>query len=140
MNARLNTEVAFEVVDGFLTTKLGLEDNLGLPRKRTFYTAAFIHRFTPASGLYLQYYGINRAETYITDKDIIFQQDTILVGTMGMTYFNTKVISTGYMLTLKQDPNAYLGGVLHIYLMWLDTGVKSEFGSTIAQFWIGRHV
>lgn len=133
VNARLATEVSFELVDGFLTAKLGLEDNLGLPSKRTFFTGTFVHRFTPASGLYVQYYGINRAETYSTDKDIIFQQDTIPAGTMGMTYFNTQVISTGYLLTLKQDLNAYLGAYFNIYLMWLDTGVKSDLGSINAK-------
>ncbi len=133
MNARLDTEVSFEILNNFLTAKLGLEDNLGLPGKRTFFTAAFVHRFTPVSGLYTQYYGINRTENYSTEKDIIFQDDTIPAGTSSMAYFNTQVISAGYLLSLKQDPNAFLGAYINIYLMWLDTGVKSDIGSIDAK-------
>ncbi|NJN26361.1 MAG: hypothetical protein HC819_10470 [Cyclobacteriaceae bacterium] len=119
----------FELVEDLLTAKVGLEDNLGLPGKRAFFTAAFIHRFTPTSGIYVNYYGINRSENHVTDRDIIFQTDTIPAGTASMVYFNTQVISTGYLLSLVQDPNTFLGAYFNLYFMWLKTGVRSDLGS-----------
>jgi hypothetical protein len=128
VNARLDTKVEFDIVDGLLTAKVGLEENLGLPGKRTFFTSVFIHRFTPASGIYVNYYGINRAEYFVTEKDIIFQTDTIPSGTTSKVFFNTQVISMGYLLSLIQDPNAFLGTYFNLYLMWLKTGVNSDIG------------
>lgn len=133
VNARLDTNVEFELVDDLLTATVGLEDNLGLPGKRTFFTASFIHRFTPSSGIYLNYYGINRDEHLVTDRDIIFQSDTIPAGTASMVYFNAQVVSMGYLLSLKQDPIAFLGAYFNLYLMWLKTGVRSDLGSIDAE-------
>lgn len=133
VNARLDTEVEFELVDDLLTAKVGLEDNLGLPGKRTFFTATFIYRFTPMSGIYVNYYGINRTENHVTDRDIIFQSDTIPAGTANMVYFNTQVISMGYLLSLIRDPNSFLGAYFNLYLMWLKTGVRSDLGNIDAK-------
>jgi len=129
VNARLDTKVEFDILDELLTAKVGLEDNLGLPGKRTFLTAVFIHRFTPASGVYVNYYGINRTEHHETERDIIFHSDTIPAGTKSNVFFNTQVVSMGYLLSLKQDPNAFLGAYFNLYLMWLQTGVSSDIGS-----------
>ena len=131
--ARLYTEAAFELVDGFLTAKIGLEDNLGLPGQRTFFTGTFMHRFTPASGLYARYYGINRRENKVTEEDFIFLDDTIPAGTSSTAYFNTQVISAGYLLSIKQDPNMFLGAYFNIYLIWLETGVESDIGNINAK-------
>jgi hypothetical protein len=121
--------VEFEILDELLTATVGLEDNLGLPGKRTFLTAVFIHRFTPVSGIYVNYYGINRTEHHETERDIIFHSDTIPAGTKSNVFFNTQVVSMGYLLSLKQDPNAFLGAYFNLYLMWLQTGVSSDIGS-----------
>jgi hypothetical protein len=129
VNARLDTKVEFDILDELLTAKVGLEDNLGLPGKRTFITAMFIHRITPASGIYVNYYGINRTEDHETERDIIFHSDTIPAGTKSKVFFNTQVVSMGYLLSLKQDPNAFLGAYFNLYLMWLQTGVSSDIGS-----------
>jgi hypothetical protein len=129
VNARLDTKVEFDILDELLTAKVGLEDNLGLPGKRTFFTAEFIHRITPASGIYVNYYGINRTEHYETERDIIFLSDTIPAGTKSKIFFNTQVVSMGYLLSLKQDPNAFLGAYFNLYLLWLQTGVSSDIGS-----------
>jgi hypothetical protein len=129
VNARLDTKVEFDILDELLTAKVGLEDNLGLPGKSAFLTAVFIHRITPASGIYVNYYGINRTEDHETERDIIFHSDTIPAGTKSKVFFNTQVVSMGYLLSLKQDPNAFLGAYFNLYLMWLQTGVSSDIGS-----------
>jgi len=129
VNARLDTKVEFDILDDLLTAKVGLEDNLGLPGKRAFLTAVFIHRFTPASGIYVNYYGINRTENHVTKLDIIFHKDTIPKGTASSVFFNTQVLSTGYLLSLTQDPNAFLGAYFNMYVMWLKTGVNSDIGN-----------
>ena len=133
VNAKLDTEVSFDLADDLLTATLGLEDNLGLPGKRTFFSASFVHRFTPASGMYINYYGINRSETRVTNTDLIFGHDTIPMGTATKAFFNTQVISAGYLFTLVQDPDAFLGAFFNIYLMGLYTGVKSDFGDLEAK-------
>ena len=133
VNAKLDTDISFDLADGLIAAQLGLENNLGLPRKRTFFTASFVHRFTPASGMYVNYYGINRSETRITSKDLIFGKDTIPMGTATKAFFNTQVISAGYLFTLVKDPDAFLGAFFNIYLMGLYTGVKSDFGDLEAK-------
>jgi len=129
VNANLETKVEFELFDGLLNTRIGLEKNLGLPDKSTFFSGAIVHRFTPVSGLYAQYYGINRTESHVTEKDIIFHTDTIPAGTSSMAYFNTQVVSVGYLLSLKQDPNAFLGAYFNVYIMSLETGIQSDIGN-----------
>jgi hypothetical protein len=129
VNAGLDTKVEFDILDELLTAKVGLEDNLGLPGKSAFLTAVFIHRITPASGIYVNYYGINRTEDHETEQDIIFHSDTIPAGTKSKVFFNTQVVSMGYLLSLKRDPNAFLGAYFNLYLMWLQTGASSDLGS-----------
>jgi hypothetical protein len=129
VNAGLDTKVEFDILDELLTAKVGLEDNLGLPGKSAFLTAVFIHRITPASGIYVNYYGINRTEDHETERDIIFHSDTIPAGTKSKVFFNTQVVSMGYLLSLKQDPNAFLGAYFNLYVMWLKTGVYSDIGN-----------
>jgi hypothetical protein len=129
VNAGLDTKVEFDILDELLTAKVGLEDNLGLPGKRAFLTAVFIHRITPASGIYVNYYGINRTEDHETEQDIIFHSDTIPAGTKSKVFFNTQVVSMGYLLSLKQDPNAFLGAYFNLYVMRLKTGVYSDIGN-----------
>ncbi len=133
INAKLDTEVSFDLADDLLTATLGLENNLGLPGRRTFFTASFVHRFTPTSGMYVNYYGINRSETRVTNKDLIFGKDTIPKGTATQAFFNTQVISAGYLFTLVKDPDAFLGVYFNIYLMGLYTGVKSDIGDLEAK-------
>ncbi len=69
--AWLITEASFELPGGWLTAKVSLEENLGLPGRRGFFTGGFIYRASPRSGLYLGHYGINRSKTYQTNRDQI---------------------------------------------------------------------
>jgi hypothetical protein len=79
--------------------------------------------------IYVNYYGINRTEDHETEQDIIFHSDTIPAGTKSKVFFNTQVVSMGYLLSLKQDPNAFLGAYFNLYVMWLKTGVYSDIGN-----------
>ncbi len=128
VHAHLDTELSFELPDRYLIAKIGLEDDFGLPGKKTFITASYINRLTPSSGIYANYYGIDRSENRHTDRDIIFKDDTIPAGVKSTGYFNTNVVSIGYLYSIKQDPDAYLGAFINIYFMWLDTGILSEIG------------
>ncbi|PLW93822.1 MAG: hypothetical protein C0591_13870 [Marinilabiliales bacterium] len=127
--AFLDTEVSFELPQGNLNSTLSLEQNLGLPKNSYFFTGSFLYRITPRSGIYAQYYGINRSENSQTDRQFIFKNDTIPAGTDIEVYFNTQVISAGYLLSVLRDPNAFLGFYFNIYFMILETGVKSDQGS-----------
>ena len=127
--AFLDTKVSFELPHGNLNSTLSLEQNLGLPGSSTFFTGAFLYRITPRSGIYAQYYGINRSESSQTNQDYIFKYDTIPAGSNIKAHFNTQVISAGYLLSVLRDPNAFLGFYFNIYFMFLETGVNSDFGS-----------
>lgn len=133
VRAKLNTTASFEVLDGFLSANVSLENNLGLPDKKSFFTGALMYRITPSSGIYGHYYGINRAESYITEEDIIFLGDTIPAGSEARGYFNTQVVSAGYLLSLLKDPDAFLGTYFNIYFMSLGTGVSSDLGNIDAK-------
>jgi len=124
--ASLQTKVSFESPAGLLSANVGLEKHLGLPSEKIFYTAGFRYRFTPASGIYATYYGINRKGEQVTTQDIIFLKDTIKAGQHLTAWFNTQVLSVGYMLSIMQDPKAFLGLFFNVSLMKISTGVQSD--------------
>ena len=130
--ANLKTDMTFGIpyTDGLLTTNLSLEDNFGLASHKTFFTGSFLYFITPRSGLYAQYYGIDRQNSYTTLKEYIFLGHTIPAGTDITAYFNTHVFSFGYLLTIIRDSRVFLGGYFNIFLMDLQTGVYTE-GSRI---------
>ncbi len=134
--ADLNTKASFDLLDEFLTANVGLESNLGLPNKKTFFTGSLMYRITPSSGVYAHYYGIDRSETYVTKEDLIFLGDTIPAGSEARSYFNTQVLSAGYLLSLLKDPNAFLGAYFNVYVMSLGTGVSSDIGNIDAKVYL----
>ena len=105
--ASLDTRVTFKGPNNILNLSLGLEDNLGLPSNRIFIAASFMYRITPRSGLYLEYYGINRKETHTTTEEFYWKEDTIEIGSSFSAYFDTQVASAGYMLSALKDPDAF---------------------------------
>jgi hypothetical protein len=132
--AFLNTNIAFEFNDKNLITILSLEDDLELPSKDYFFTGAFRYRITPRSGIYAHYYGINRSKESQTNKEIIFRDDTFQINSDVKTYFNTQVVSAGYLLSVLEDPNTFLGFYFNVYLMFLKTGVTTDIGSIDADY------
>jgi len=124
--AKLRTTGSFALPDNILSASLSLEDNLGLPDKSTFFTGSFMYRFTPRSGLYVEYYGLNRSVSHTTDQDLIFMRDTISAGTSGNAFFNTQVLSIGYLLSILKDPDAFLGVYFNVYGMMIETGFNVD--------------
>jgi hypothetical protein len=124
----LQTKVSFESPSGLVSANIGLEKHLGLPGTKTFYTAGVRYRFTPASGIYALYYGINRKEETSTTEDLVFLHDTLKAGKTVSAYFNTQVVSVGYLLSILHDPNAFLGVFLNVSLMSIASGVQSDIG------------
>ena len=131
--ADLNTKVTFTGPNKILSASIGLEENLGLPSKRGFFSGSIIYRFTPSSGIYAQYYGINRETSGTTDQDYIFLGDTIQAGTKHSAYFNTQVFSLGYILSILQHRHAYLGVYFNVYMMNIKTGIRSVFAEINAE-------
>ena len=124
--ARLRTTGSFSLPNNILSATLSLEDDLGLPDKRYFFTGSLMYRFTPRSGLYVEYYGLNRNVSHTTEKDLIFMKDTIPVGTSGNAFFNTQVLSIGYLLSILKDPDAFLGIYFNVYGMMIETGFNAD--------------
>lgn len=130
--ASLDTRVTFKGPNKILNLSLGLEDNLGLPSQRIFLAGSFMYRITPRSGLYFEYYGINRNETHTATEEFYWNEDTIAVGTSFSAYFNTQVASAGYMLAALKDPDAFLGFYFNLYVMSLKTGIDTKTGGVNA--------
>ena len=126
--ANLRTDMTFGIpyTDGFLTANLSLEDNFGLADNKTFFSGSFLYFITPRSGLYVQYYGIDRQNSHTTLKDYIFLGHEIPAGTDITAYFNTHVFSFGYLLTIMRDSRVFLGAYFNIFFMDLATGVYTE--------------
>jgi len=126
--ASLDTRVTFKGHDNIFNLSLGLEENLGLPSQRVFIAGSFMYRITPRSGLYMEYYGINRRETHTANEEFIWEKDTISVGDSFSAYFNTQVASAGYMLSALKAPDAFLGFYFNLYLMYVKTGINTDIG------------
>ena len=126
--ANLKTDLVFGIpyTDGLLSANLSLEDNFGLADHKTFFTGSFMYFITPRSGLYAQYYGIDRQNSHTTLKDYIFLGHTIPAGTDITAYFNTHVFSLGYLLTIMRDSRVFLGAYFNIFFIDLQTGVYTK--------------
>ncbi len=127
--ANLKTRVTVNGPKGILNLSLSLEDNLGLPSQSSFSSLAFVYRITKRSGLYLNYYGINRSEDVVAQDDLYFLGDTIPAGSGINSYFNTQIVSVGYMVSALINPDAYLGFYANLYVISLKTGFSSKSGS-----------
>jgi hypothetical protein len=126
--ANLKTRVTVNGPKGILNLSLSLEDNLGLPSRAFFSSLAFVYRATLRSGLYVNYYGINRSEDLVTQEDLYFLGDTIPAGSGINTYFNTQIISAGYIFSALIKPDAYLGFYANLYVISLKTGFSAKNG------------
>ncbi len=124
--AKLDSKATFQINNGIFNVSIGLEDNLGLPGQKNFFTGGIQYRITPRSGIYAIYYGINREKKYVTDQEYYFRDDTIAAGSSITTFFGTRVISVGYMLTVVDAPNTFLGFYFNIYLMNLYAKIESN--------------
>ncbi len=126
VHAKLRTSLTFDMVNSIFSANISLENNFNLPGTRFFFTGSLIYRFTQRSGIYAAYYGISRSTTHTTEKDYIFLGHTIPTGVTGTAFFNTRVLSVGYLLTVVQKKHAYLGAYFNVYVMNLSTGFQSE--------------
>ena len=132
--AKLRTKASFALPNNILSATLSLEDDLGLPDKRYFFTGSLMYRFTPRSGLYADYYGLNRSVSHTTTEELIFMKDTIPLGTSGNAFFNTQVLSIGYLLSILRDPNAFLGVYFNLYGMLIKTGFSFDHSEVNPNF------
>ncbi len=124
--ANFDTKVTFSPPESIVKVEIGLEENLGSPNNTYFFSGSGIYRITPTSGLYVNYYGMNRSKNSYTDKDIYWAGDTIPAGTNFQTYFKTNVFSAGYILSILKDPDSCLGAYLNFYVMPLSLGFRTE--------------
>jgi hypothetical protein len=124
--ALLDTRIDFSITGTVLHAVIGLENNLNLPNKSMFVSGSFLWRFTPSSGLYLNYYGLNRSRDYATKHDLPWGGDTIPAGTPYTFFFNTQVISVGYVFSIFNKPNTFLGAYFNVYVMLIRTGLTGQ--------------
>ena len=124
--ASLDSKVTFTPPNSMINVTLDLEENLGLPSNSSFFSGSAIYRFTPSSGLYVNYYGFNRKNDHFTKQDIIWGGDTIPAGTKSQVYFRTQVFSAGYLLSILKNQDSFLGTYINFYIMPLDLGLRTE--------------
>lgn len=129
MYATLKTDVTFNRPGGIISATIGLEEHLKLPDHKNMLFCSFLGRITPNSGIFAQYYGLNRTQTKTFNQDLIFFEDTIPAGTTSQIYFNTQMFSFGYILSLLKKPDVFLGVYFNIIVMYLDLGVQSDIGN-----------
>ena len=125
--ANLETRLSFHVLGNFLTASIGIEEDLGFPDKSLLVSGSFLGRITPRSGIYAEYYGLNRSVNYLAERDIIFLKDTIPAGTTGGAFFNTRMFSAGYIFSVMKSPDSFLGIYLNALLMKLSTGMHIDY-------------
>lgn len=124
--ASLNSLVRFEGPYGLLSTQIDFERHLGLEDRKTIFSASFVYRITPRSGLFAAYYQLNRSADYYLENDIIFLDDTLKQGLAIGGYFNTQVFSIGYLLSLLKSEKSFLGAYFNVYVINIGAGVYSE--------------
>lgn len=129
MYASLKSDVTFSKPGGIISATIGLEEQLKLPDHKNIITCTFLGRITPNSGVFAQYYGLNRNQTNTFDQDLIFFEDTIPAGTTSQIYFNTQMFSFGYLLSLLKKQEVFLGVYFNIIVMYLNLGVQSDIGN-----------
>lgn len=121
----LDTYVRMETPNNLISVKIGLEENLGLTNVKSFTASTFMYRITKKSGIYTSYYGLNRNSNYTVNQDIPYMDGWIPEGSEINAYFNTQVVTLGYMYSILADHNAFLGAYFNVFLMELKTGVSS---------------
>ena len=126
MHANMETYATFNRDGGLISAKVSLEDNLGLEKSKFFFNGAGIMRITYRSGLFASYYRIHRKKEYTVKRDIPYLNELIPQGTEIDTYFNTNVLSLGYLFTAVSDSKSFLGLYFNVFLMSLKTGVESQ--------------
>jgi len=126
VNASLETAISFQGPGGFLTAKIGLEDNLGLTKSKGFFSGELLWRWTYRSGLYFNMYSIYRRKTFSVNEEFPFLNDVVPAGTSYDLHFNTNVYSIGYMYTVVSDAKSFLGAYANIYLMNISTGIRTS--------------
>jgi len=126
MYANLSSSVRFETESGLFSTQLELERHLGLEENMPLFSGSLIYRITPRSGLFSNYYGLNRTNNITLEQDVVFLGDTLEKGTLLQGYFNTQVFGLGYLLTIVSDQKSFLGAYFNAYWISLKTGIDSE--------------
>lgn len=130
--ADIETSITFTGPNEILSATISLENNLGLEKLKLFFTSSVLWRITPRSGIYGGFYRIYRKKTYPLDFDLPFLEENFPNGSYIDTYYNTDVMSLGYMFTLVDDENAFLGAFINLYMMSIKTGVNSK-GQTLSE-------
>ncbi len=124
--ATLKTSVNFYNPGSILRVTIGLEDNLDLPHNSSFFSGALIYRLTPASGIYINYYGFNRSHSTVIEKEIYWDGDTISIGAQTNVHFKTHVASIGYILSILDGEKSYLGVYFNVYVMPVNLGLETN--------------
>lgn len=124
--ADINSMIRFEAPGGLISAQLDFERHLGLEEKKFIYSGSFIYRITPRSGLFALSYRLHRKSEYELKRDISFLGDTIKKGALISGYFNTQVLSIGYLLTLLETKKSFLGAYFNMYVIKVDAGVYSD--------------
>ena len=127
--AFLETQLQFTTPQGLLSFQLGLEKNLGLEDNSWIVSTNFIYRITPRSGLFAMYYGLKRKSTFTVKEDLIFPGDTIKAGSFVAPFFNTNVISFGYLLSILHSEKSFLGVFFNLYMMDIRTGIETNINT-----------
>jgi len=126
MYAFLDTDLRFSTPSGLLSFQVNFEENLKMVERSFIISGSMILRLSEKNGIYAMYYHLNRKHNFILQDDIIVPGDTLAAGSKVSPFFNTEVYSLGYLLTLLQKEDLFIGSFINLYIMNIYTGFESN--------------
>jgi len=126
MYAFLDTDLSFSTPNGLLSFQVNFENNLKMVERSFIISGSMVLRLNEGSGIYAMYYHLNRKHDFILQDDIIVPDDTLTAGSKVSPFFNTEVYSLGYLFTILQKEDLFLGSFINLYFMNIYTGFESN--------------
>jgi hypothetical protein len=126
MYAFLDTDLRFSTPSGLLSFQVNFEDNLKMVERSFIISGSMVLRLNKGNGIYAMYYRLNRKHNFVLQDDIIVPGDTLAAGSKVSPFFNTEVYSLGYLFTILQKEDLFLGSFINLYFMNIYTGFESN--------------
>jgi putative salt-induced outer membrane protein YdiY len=124
--AKLETNIRFESLTGFLGLKIQLEEDLGLDKWKSMPVFTAMIKLGDRHYINAWYYYLAREGTRITEKEFEFNGALIGVGTEINTYFDLHALSIGYTYQLIRQEMAGVAIFVNLYTTFVSSGINSN--------------
>jgi putative salt-induced outer membrane protein YdiY len=124
--AKLETNIRFESLTGFLGLKIELEEDLGLDKWKSMPVFTAMIKLGDRHYINAWYYYLARGGTRITEKEFEFNGVLFGVGTEINTYFDLHALSIGYAYQLIRQERAGVAIFANLYTTFVSSGMNSN--------------